>query len=87
MCCKFVNLLVNLGISRVNCQKHGERLFSYVSFLVWINAFILPNFAIFFGTHHYKSTSSQFKKEAYIECNIRSKRKRKTEDKTGGGKI
>ena len=75
MCCKFVNLLVNF-------QKHGEGLFL---FLERINAFILPNFAIFFGRNHYKSTSSQFKKEAYIESNIRSKRKRKTEEVTEGG--
>ena len=56
-------------------------------FLERINAFILPNFAIFFEKHHEKSASLQFKKEAYIGSNIRSKRKRKTEEETEGGKM
>ena len=79
ICCKFVNLLANLGILRVNCQKQSEGLFPYVFFFERINAFILPNFAICFGRHHQKSTFSQFNKEAYIESNIRRKRKRNTE--------
>ena len=66
----------------------------FVNFLVNLEI-LRPNcqkhgeglFAIFFRRHNLKSTSSQFKKEAYIKSNIRSKRKRKTEEETEGGKM